>query len=55
MFESYERLFNGIRSMWQRRYLKDSFSKVFIRINTTCWGNVFLDIAFFLKKSVKTF
>jgi len=40
VFESYERLFNSIRSMWQRGCLKDSFSKVFTRI-TLLAGEMF--------------
>jgi len=54
MFESYERLFNSIRSMWQRGCLKDSFSKVFTRITLLAGEMFFLTWPLFVK-SVKTF
>lgn len=49
MFESYERLFNSIRSMWQRRCLKDSFSKVFTRITLLAGEMFFLTWPLFCK------
>ena len=49
MFESYERLFNNVRGMWQRRRLKDSLSRVFTRITLLAGEMFFLTWPLFCK------